>query len=113
MSFFSVEAIAEAQTVPITIGLRIGQSAQPVDPNRIGDCSLIWWTEEPKTLECQSPDAETQIADGTRPDEGYRWPVCAEGRYLYWELTVSGKGGGVALGRVEQHVAITGRRGDV
>lgn len=114
ISYFSVEAVPVAQTTPLTIGLRIGQSAQPVDPNRSSDCSLIWYTEDSKTLQCQSePDPDQQAEDGTRPDEGFRWPVMAEGRYLYWELNISGKGGDVALAHVEQMVSITSRRTDV
>ena len=113
-SFFSVEAISEPQTSPITIGLRIGQSSQPVDSNRAADCSLIWFTEDEKTLECQSEsDPDKQVSDGTRPDEGFRWPTMATGRYIYWELSVDGAGGDVSLGRVEQFVELTSRRGDV
>lgn len=114
MSFFSVEAAPEPQTIPSELAIRIGMASQPVDPNRETDGALIWVEEDPKLLESQTEsDPAKQVEEGTRPDEGFRWPVMAVGRYLYWELSVDGTGGDVTLARVEQHVMVTSRRSNV
>lgn len=114
ISFFMCDPTTEVQSFDTEIKLRIGQSSQPVDSNRQADCALMWIEEDSKILACQTdPDPDSQTNAGTRPDENFGWPVEATGRYLYWELTVDGKGGDVAFGRVEQHVSVSSRRANV
>lgn len=103
---FEVEALAEVQTVPSLLTLRIGTAAQALDPNTAsGKCAIVWEIEDAKNLDCLSDQTAAQhITDGTVPNETLEWPLYRQGRYVYFELEVtnpasSDRGGSVSFSR--------------
>lgn len=85
---FVMEAEAAVAAVPGKINLRVGASAQALDPNQT-TCPIIWVDEGPKDLQCLSDaTAAEHAADNTRPDEQYAWPTFVAGMNFYYELEV-------------------------
>lgn len=91
---FLVEVVAETQTIPSVIVPRLGFAHQPSDPNLETGCPIMWQTLPPKHLACASPKTAAQhVLDKTQPYLALEWPVYLGGRFLYWEVKVSGTGG--------------------
>lgn len=86
ISRFMVEATAVEATVPGYMQLRIGAAEQAVDPNQ--DCGIIWFDQGKIALECPSASQAAHEAANTRPDEPFEWPVYAQGRNLFYEVTI-------------------------
>ena len=88
---FAIEPHPVATSVPGQVELRIGIAAQALDPNDAsGKCAIIWEEEDSKKLECLGVvDAEQHAKDGTRPSDEMEWGLWMEGRFIYYELTVS------------------------
>lgn len=86
ISNFTVEASVMASTVPAQLAMRIGSSMQALDPNL--ECGIIWQTQVPLALECQSLSVADHLARHTRPDGRFEWPMFWLGTNLYFELTV-------------------------
>lgn len=85
---FFAEISAALASHPAQVVLRIGGSANAVDPND-ANCAIMWFAEDPKFLECLADGSEDQyLAAGTRPNSQYEWPTYNIGRYIYFELTV-------------------------
>jgi len=78
------------------IHLRIGNSAQAADPNKIG-CGLVWKKQAPdggKDIKCVTDfDRNAHVAQGTRASEELTWPIYEQGRNLYYEISVNGAAG--------------------
>ena len=84
------------------IHLRIGNSAQAVDPNKVG-CGLVWkkqyvtgkkGKQEAATINCVTDfDRNVHAAQGTRASEELTWPIYEQGRNLYYEISVNGAAG--------------------
>jgi len=95
---FEVEFEAVSQTVPNDLNLRIGYADQAY-------CTPIWRAQSSKALECLTEFTVAQhVTNNTRPDNTAEWPLYYEGRYLFWELSVSGTGGGVCFSRMSMDV---------
>lgn len=106
---FAIEPHPVPTSIPAQMELRIGISSQALDPNdAAGKCAIIWEDEEPRRLECLGQvDAEQHAKDGTRPSDEMEWGLYMEGRFLYYELTVTNPwvtpadtGGAVCLSRI-------------
>lgn len=83
---FQVDGTAVEAAVPGYMQLRIGAAEQPVDPNQ--DCGIIWFDAGKIPLECPSVSQAAHEAANTRPDIPFEWPVFAQGRNLFYELTI-------------------------
>lgn len=94
-----IEAEPLAQASPSTLECDIGYAPTP---------SCFTWKEaEPKLFECQSNKSAAQhIADGTRPDEQFNFPVWRRGVYLSARFRITGIGGGGTFSAI--HKAISG-----
>lgn len=105
VEYFSVyDAI---QALPTALQVRIGTSAQAVDPNITapGRCALVWRTLSPRNLECLSlRSGDEHLAAGTRPAFTADWQFFFTGRFLHWELKISGMHGAVAFSRMTAEV---------
>lgn len=86
ISRFAVEATAVEAAVPGYMQLRIGAAEQAVDPNQ--DCGIVWFDAGKIPLECPSATQAAHEAANTRPDIPFEWPVFAQGRNLFYELTI-------------------------
>ncbi|HIA01851.1 MAG TPA: hypothetical protein EYN66_08065 [Myxococcales bacterium] len=73
-----------------TIDLRIGNSAQAVDPNKTG-CGLQWRSVTGKDVACVTGDKD--LPPGSRAVEELTWPLHEQGRNLYYEVSVYGTKG--------------------
>lgn len=103
INLFHVELDAALAVSPGLLRLRVGQSEQIVDTNS-ERCALLWSDEDPIELECQGLTAAQHAEEGTRPDQGFGWPVRILGKWTYWELKITGTGGACCLSRVTQSV---------
>ena len=75
------------------ISLRIGNSAQAADPNKVG-CGLVWSKAGTKEVKCITDfNRNAHTENNTRASEELTWPVYEQGRNLYYELSVSGTAG--------------------
>lgn len=84
---FVVEASVVDQMVPSQLALRVGASMQALDPNL--ECGIVWQTQIPRDLKCQGGATEAQhLANNTRPDGRFEWPMYWIGTNLYFELTI-------------------------
>lgn len=102
---FIVDFIADLQSTPNDLQLRIGAAYQPADPNT-DECGMVWHVQKNKPLSCNTKTSAQHLAANTRPNLGTEWPLFLEGHYLYWELKISGTGGGACFGSVSMEVAI-------
>lgn len=101
---FWVNHIAEEQTIPTNLQVRLGFARQPSDPN-VTNCPIMWRTLPPKPLACASSKTEAQhISDHTRPYLAMEWPLLWGGRFVYWEIKVSGTGGAACFSNVGMNV---------
>lgn len=95
-----VEFEAEQQAIPSALEIRIGHSAQAVDPNN-GACGLVWRPLQPKDLKCISDRGGQQHLDaGTRPNKSLSWTFLFTGKYFYVEMAVDGINGAVCFSRL-------------
>jgi len=88
------------------VHLRIGNSAQAIDPNKVGG-GLVWKKQyvtnkdgkgNPKHEAASiryvtDKDRTTHAAQGTRASEELTWPIYEQGRNLYYEISVNGAAG--------------------
>lgn len=88
------------------IVLRVGNSAQATDPNKVG-CGLVWHKQsDEKSVSCVTESTRTEHATlGTRASEELTWPLYTQGRNLYYELSVSGTGGAFEATAVRLYAA--------
>ena len=94
------------QQPPSTIGLRVGVSGQPKDPNITG-CGMIWYQHSQKPITCLSNKTEAQHkATNTQPNQYAKWNLWREGRYLAIETTISGTNGDVTFTSVVADVTV-------
>lgn len=105
---FEAEIYPLPQTVPSKINLRVGTSAQAIDPRLAGGkCAILWEEMDALPLDCLSEvTAEQHLADGTRPDGAYEWSPFSDGRFFYFELSITNPvaspadtGGGCCIAR--------------
>lgn len=87
MSAFLVEAVAAASLEPGQMGLRVGVSSMALDSND-ETCGIVWYEEDPRSLDCIAVDPATHASEKTRPDGDLSWPTFAIGQWMYYELTV-------------------------
>jgi hypothetical protein len=87
-----------------TISLRIGISGQVADPNT-DNCLIKWFTLSAKQLKCLN---ELTLAEYEKknavPNTPLEWNFLYTGKYLYFELKISGTGGDTLLGGVNGQV---------
>lgn len=87
VSNFLAEASVVAAVVPGQMTLRIGASRQALDPNL--DCGIVWQEQVGLSLECQSGATEAEhLANNTRPDGEFSWPLWWVGSNLYYEIVI-------------------------
>ncbi len=92
MQLLQIDFVAQPQDSPLSIGLRIGISGQPADPNT--GVGMVWHQHSSKALKYLSSRSQAQhLADNTQPTQTARWNFWRAGRYLYVELTIVGVGG--------------------
>lgn len=86
---FIVDAIAAAALIPGRISMRFGVSSMALDPND-PNCGIVWYDEDPKTLDCVAGSPSSHAANATRPGhlDDLSFPAYAIGRYLYYEITI-------------------------
>lgn len=103
---FEVQFEAIPQTVPNNLMLRFGYAEQALDPNELaGACQIIWRTQPAKPFACANTRLPAEyLADNLKPGLGAYWPMFYEGKYFYWELKLSGTGGGGCLSRVTMNI---------
>lgn len=95
------------QDPPSTIGLRVGISGQPKDPNVEG-CGIIWHQHSSQPLKCLTAKTEAQHkAKNTQPVDYASWNIWREGRYLHVELKMSGTGGDATFSSVVADAKLT------
>lgn len=82
------------QNPPSTMGLRIAISSQPVDPNDPNAPGLVWYqhSQQPITsLTLRTPSQHQE--KNSQPDKYSKWKIFRQGRYLAFEMKLSGTGG--------------------
>lgn len=100
---FEVEYWAADQTVPSDLNLRIGYADQAT-------CSPRWKAQSTKKLDCLTLSTEeAHITAGTRAAITAEWPLFYEGRYLYWEIYITGTGGSSCFSRATFEVRVLPR----
>lgn len=100
-----VEYIAELQAQPSMLRCRVGTSAQSVDPND-PKCVIMWKELEAKPLKCLSTETEREYREkGLRPGFVCNFEAFETGNYIYVELFIEGRGGGVCLSKVTLEVS--------
>ena len=94
---------ARAQTPPSNIGLRVGISAQPSDPN--GETCMVWHQHSLQPLKCNTAKSSAQhLAANTKPSNVLSWCYWREGKVLYFELKVTGTGGDADFSRLTSDI---------
>ena len=69
------------------MSLKIGNAAQAVDPNVVGNkCGLQWRQHDEKNVACVAEVNDLSL----RATEELTWPLYEQGRNLYYELSVYG-----------------------
>lgn len=87
------DCMVRVQDVPSNVGLRVGVSAQPADPNT-DECRLVWHQRTLKKLKCQSgPTPAQHRARSSMPSDTIDWTYYHKGKVLFFELKVEGVGG--------------------
>ena len=88
------------QDTPCKLRVRIGNSYQNVDLNEAGQkCAPLWRTIGTKLLTCPSTMTLAQMqANNIRPSVGKDFKCYEQGRYLFFEISVIGSDGGLAIG---------------
>lgn len=87
------------QDVPCIAKLRIGSANQYTDPNNFS-CGIVWHKITPDvTLKCPESLTPTQLGDENLiPSQNLHWDSFEEGRYLFFEITVTNPDGTPAIG---------------
>lgn len=88
---FAIDLHAALQTVPSEIRLRIGVSAQPLDPNipNTGKRVILWEDQDPKELDYDGEETEAEHRKlNTRPSTEKEWGLYLVTRYVYFEVEV-------------------------
>jgi hypothetical protein len=88
-----------------TISLRIGISGQVADPNT-DNCIIKWFSLSDKQLKClnQFLSQSDYAKNNAVPNIGLEWNFQYSGKYVYFELKISGTGGDTLLGGVNAQV---------
>lgn len=89
---FAIDAHAEVQTVPSKIGLKIGVSAQPLDPNIVnaGRRVILWEEQDTKDLDYSGEATETEHRNlSTRPGTELEWALYLDTRWIYYEIEIT------------------------
>ena len=93
-----------------TIKARIGVSGQVADPNT-DNCPIKWFDLSEKQLKCLSTMTQKQYEKSNSvPNTPLEWNFLYTGRYLYFELKISGTGGDTLLGGASAQVKGVGMR---
>lgn len=91
---FRVDYLAQPQTPASSLSLRIGISAQAVDPNAGSPCGIVWHQHSLQEMKCLTSRLEAvHLLNNTAPSEYHSWAFYREGRVLHFELKLSGTGG--------------------
>lgn len=107
---FLVNYSAEFQTVPTNLVARVGFARQPSDPNT-DDCAIMWRVLPTKALTCASSKTAAQHATAnTRPYLAMEWPLFMGGRFVYWEIKISGLGGASCYSGINMNVSLLGMK---
>lgn len=115
---FAMEIHPSPATVPATLKLRIGVSANAVDPNSAsGRCVIQYEDEDDKLIECLSDaDVAQHAEDQTRPYDEVEWPLYQTGRFFYYEWRIvnddvepKDTGGAVCISRYSFNMSLTPR----
>jgi hypothetical protein len=102
---FHVGMLPAVQTVPNKIGLRIGISSVPEDPNQ-ADAPIVWHQHSLKDMtRTSNRTPAAHLARNTIPTEPFHWNVYRVGRVLYSEIKITGTGGDVTLSFIRADVA--------
>lgn len=84
--------LAEPQANPVSLSVRIGISAQPVDPNDDA-CVIQWRTLQPELLACLASEPNTELeSQNLRPNYVANFPCFSTGRFVYTEFSFGGTG---------------------
>lgn len=96
----NVQDDVREQDTPCLLRVRIGNSYQNVDLNEAGSkCSPLWRTIGSKPLSCPSTMTLSQMqANNIRPSVGKDFKCYEQGRYLFFEISIIGADGGLAIG---------------
>jgi hypothetical protein len=90
---FRFDYLAQPQATPTLVGLRVGISAQAVDPN-VSGCGIVWNQHSLKPLKCLTQRIEADhLKNNSVPSEFHHWNFYRKGRVLYFELKMGGTGG--------------------
>lgn len=100
-----IEAVAEEQTPPSNLVMRIGMSHQVADPV-LASSRLRWETQDDMPLEFLGISVAAGQEEGSRPSETYEWPTYYEAMYFYLECTVNGTGGGFQMSRITADIDV-------
>lgn len=103
---FAVEFEAIPQVDPLMLNLRFGYAEQALDPNEMTSaCQIIWRNQPPKPFQCANTKLPSQyLSENMKPGLGAYWPMFYEGKIMYWELKLSGTGGGGCISRVTMSI---------
>lgn len=106
---FAIECYPDEQAVPSKVRLRIGVSAQAMDPNlaNSGRRVILWEEQDPKILDFQGEATEAEHRrDNTRPSTPMEWGLYLATRFIYFEVEIYNDavsppdtGGGVCFSR--------------
>jgi hypothetical protein len=94
-----------------TITLRVGVSGQVADSNS-DNCMIKWFTLSAKQLKCLN-QLLTQAAYAKKnavPNISLEWNFLNTGKYLHFELKISGTGGDCLLGGINGQIKGIGTR---
>lgn len=106
LSDVKLDYLAADAAQPASIGLRVGISGQPGDPNT-DKCGIVWFQHSFKLLKCLTQKtADQHRQQNTIPADYAHWVLIRQGRYIYLELKVSGTGGDATFSRVTADVRL-------
>lgn len=94
-----VDVDAEAAAEPSDLELRIGASYQPADPNT-DLCSLRWFEQDSRVLECRSISGTAHVAARTRQAKATEWATFIQDRYFVVEFSIHGTGGSSSFSKI-------------
>jgi hypothetical protein len=99
-----LDFIDQPQDPAATVGLRVGHSAAPADPN-VDTSRIVWRQFSQKALKNPSPKTPAQhLAANTVPESFLRWVMLSKARVLYLELTQGGTGGDCTYSGVQAEI---------
>jgi hypothetical protein len=94
-----VDVEADAAAEPSDLELRIGASYQPADPNT-DQCSLRWFEQTPRALECRSITGAAHVLARTRQAKATEWATFIQDRYFVVEFSIQGTGGACSFSKL-------------